>query len=147
MPTTEQTSLPLSYAEKIKVASVQILWAEGYAGQVLGDAPQTFRSLHKANLLLRRMAAAIPEDMQGCDKTDFIVTWADGQDYKGRYDLKRKDKAWANIGRHILEGLQFITGQYRPPHLTESAYREIIDASPLAERQEIEGWLNRYSLI
>lgn len=72
----------------IKAIKIEILWSEC---PYLGNAPYVFEGdncWEKARKLLRDAASLIKPDMLGYHKTDYKVTWADGETYEARADLK-----------------------------------------------------------
>jgi hypothetical protein len=77
-----------------------------------------------ANAWLRSQSNTYPAS-GGCDKHDFVVTWNDGDTYEGRLDCKASGctNNDLDVGRHIVEGLEFLAGTHCPVHMSEEQYR------------------------
>lgn len=83
------------------------------------DKKITVKTYEEANQVIRRIARTAPEGGT-YDKTDFSITFADGFVYEGRFDVVRGDVSRSGmLERHVREGLQFQTGEYRPAHTLE----------------------------
>lgn len=97
----------------------------------------------RADAQLRSWSFTAPST-GGYDKCDFKVTFADGEMYEGRYDLKRGDGA--SIGGHIQEFCRFNAGLARPTHLTQQQYKRFLDTCDSAEVEAFKGFLLKYDL-
>jgi hypothetical protein len=111
----------------IKVARIAITRAEGLPHEC--GVTHICGTWDDADAVLKRMAATAP-DSGGYDKTDFRITWEDGETYLGRYDLTRADETGASLGRHVRDFCLFYSGRWRPEHLREAQYRAIVDRDP-----------------
>lgn len=110
---------------KIKVKEVWLNRAEGPKGQT---GERIVHSLEAADEVLKKWAQTAPKPGGGYDKTDFKVTFDDGETYEGRYDLKQEDrKKKSLLGTHIQENLVFYGGLHRPSHLTAEQYDQFIE--------------------
>lgn len=79
-----------------------------------------------ANSVLRRWSNNSHPTL-GYDKIDFTITDpAIGLSYQGRYDLQHWGTAVADLGAHVLEHLEFISGTRRPSHVTDERYQAYI---------------------
>ena len=131
---------------KVKVREVNILWSEGHHDHTLG--PLSFPSLAMASA---RMAGwSLEASKVGYDKTAFMVGWADGTEYAGRYDLHHSSERQDNpngrvdLADHIRAHMTFYGGVHRPQRLTESEYAALIgdEAKQKAHRE----FLKKYDL-
>lgn len=132
---------------KIKVKEVWLNRAEGPRGQT---GERTVHSLEDADETLRDWARTAPKPSGGYDKTDFKVTFADGETYEGRYDLTQEDrKKKSLLGTHIQENLLFHGGLHRPSHLTAEQYDrylEGIQREGAPTQEEYIEFLRKYEL-
>jgi len=64
----------------------------------------------------------------GYDKTDFVVTWEDGETYKGRFDMESLDKDGGDdtLRGHVFSCAAFQSGYGRPAHMTEADYQGVL---------------------
>lgn len=119
---------------KIPVKSVWLHRAEGPTND-LGEG--VFPSLEAADDQLRRWARTAPKQGKGYDKTDFRIDWADGETYKGRYDLQREDTTKNNLlGSHIQHYLAFHAGIFCPEHMKRKDYERYLEESGCEEGGE-----------
>ena len=84
---------------KVKVKTITFLYKEGLIWQcdALPLATTTFKQAHS---LMMTWADTAPDD--GCyDKLDFVVEWENGEEYKGRYDLKHWRVEMPNLAKHM----------------------------------------------
>lgn len=76
----------------------------------------------------------------GCYKTNFVVTFENGETYEGRLELDA-DQSDNDVVEHILNHCAFYTGRRRPAHLTEAQYRAILaDVNPAPYAAFLEGY-------
>lgn len=130
-------------AIKVQVVKVWLRRAEGPHALCF---ERTYGNIADADRELRRWALTAPAD-GGYDKCDFKLTFADGNTYEGRYDLKRADATYGDlIGRHVLEFLRFHAGLRRPSHLTEAQYENFLRLEGSAQKAEIMAFLEKYDL-
>ncbi len=139
----------------IKTTKIEILWSEDPA---LGNAPYIFereKCWEKVRNLLVIACARIPLELLGYYKTDFRVTWEDGETYEGRADLKNidhKDNS-ADIARQIRRNCIFYGGLAMTPEhrntwywMSEESYSEIIGHIAQSQRDACIKFLNDYQI-
>lgn len=108
----------------IKATKITILWSEASNNENIeftGD-----NVFGQANAYLKRLARTLPEKHLGYYKTKFRIEYEDGVVYEGRYDLKRHDVIYGNIGRHVRQFCEFYSGRRKPDHMTEQEYRGLL---------------------
>ena len=111
--------------DKIKVVSIVLIRAEGPIDEC---GKVTVRTYAEADSCLRRWSRTAPEG-GGYDKVDFVVTYADGDVYQGRYDLIRDDDRYGNlISGHMADLLAFYSGTRYPSHMTRERYQEFLSS-------------------
>jgi hypothetical protein len=111
----------------IRVARIAITRAEGLPHEC--SVTHICGTWDDADAVLKRMAATAP-DSGGYDKTDFRITWEDGETYLGRYDLTRQDATKASLAGHVRNFCLFYSGRRRAEHVDEPRYRAIVDRDP-----------------
>lgn len=111
---------------KIPIVHVQIERAEGRTSECYKREFSGPLALSHANNLLATWARTAPGYASGYDagsgyhKCDFWIAWADGETYKGRFDLERRHIGGGNlIGRHVRDFLEFLALRRTPAHLIE----------------------------
>ena len=106
---------------------VQSIWLNRAEGPTAECGDVTVSSYDDADRVLQSWARTAP-DTGGYDKCDFRITFADGETYEGRYDLKRHDTAHTGqLQRHVRQFCRFYAGLWRPVHITPEYYeRDII---------------------
>jgi hypothetical protein len=107
------------YRVRVPVVSVFLERAEGPTELCRS---WDFTSLHQADMQLRRNTPTAPKG-GGYDKHDFVVIWADGQTYKGRYDLSG-DEHNPSIGSHIYTFLTWIASDPKAESLYSAEDRK-----------------------
>ena len=125
-----------------RVKSITITRIEGEASEIdewrddgEGFKERTVESFVRADTILRRMAATAPDDGT-YNKVDFVVTWANGDNYQGTYDLKRHDTGhWQQLQRQIRGFLRYLVGEFKPDHMTQEEYNERLAGRPEEEAQ------------
>lgn len=103
----------------------------------LCDKPFTCDSFAKANEELSRWSKFAPKD--GCyNKCDFKVE-TEERNCDGRYDLKHFSVEKADLKRHILDNLAFLSGRSKPDRMTQERYNSYIsDCTPEELNQDWE---------
>jgi len=105
---------------KTAVTKVTLQRDEGRVG-VDDFQPHTFPSLAQADLCLMCWARTAPEN-GGYHKVGFTVHWADGETYKGRFDLQRVHLRGASIGVHIWDVCMVASGRLRPGWMSDELW-------------------------
>jgi hypothetical protein len=112
----------------MKLKTIDLVRAEGPTA-LCGPAP-TVATWQDANNLLRNWSDTAPAT-GGYDKCDFklVLEAASGQElvYHGRYDLKHWKLEVPALTRHMLETAMFAVGAFRPDHLDERQYQQVLD--------------------
>ena len=127
---------------RIRAIKFELNRAEGPSAECGPAEPVT--TWMDADNILRKWSLTAPE-FGGYDKCDFTITYADGETYTGRYDLKRHDIGFPELlARHIRGFVEFCAGLHCPSHMTTEQYREYLsDNNSTAEYQD---FLNRYEI-
>jgi hypothetical protein len=94
----------VEYRELIRPKRIVIVRAEGLAE--LCDKPQECRDWFDANVKLRLNSTTAPTG-GGYDKHDFTVTFEDGLEYEGRYDLKHWSVERPDLAKHVRSFLRW----------------------------------------
>jgi len=127
-----------SIKEVVPVKEIWLYRAEGPINEATREI--TTNSFAKADEFLQEQAKTASN--YGYDKTDFKVTWEDGSEYEGRYDLKLIDKYRSNmLEAQMKEEIEFLAGLYRPSHFKDETWKEHLsglDPKAVEERKE---WL------
>lgn len=104
---------------KIAITKVEILWKEGPIDR--DDTPRTFDNLIEANQYLTR-DATFASTSGGYDKHGFRITWADGNVYEGRMDVKHPSQPDPDldIGQHVKQFVGYVAKakKGKMPHIT-----------------------------
>lgn len=113
-----------------KFAAVSILLnrAEGptaECGEILLAARPGVSAWDRADAQLRAWSHTAPGKGGGYDKCDFTVTFADGETYKGRYDLHHMEVETPSLARHVRGELEFYTGDHCPAHMSAADYARV----------------------
>ena len=102
-----------------------------------------------AQLILGELGLTAPTSEEGgYDKTDFTVTWEDGETYKGRFDLQRGgvnddgDCLWEQVGQF----LGFLAGTYRPGWMDDEQWQTFQRESSLERRESARQFLAEYQI-
>ena len=112
-------------ASKIHAVAIAITRAEGPARLC---RTRTFKTWKNASAALLAACHTYPEG--GCyDKHDLVVTFADGETYKGRLDCKA-DGSDCDVAAHVREYVEFLAGARRPAHMTSEQYSERMRSDP-----------------
>jgi hypothetical protein len=100
---------------------ITITRAEGLADEC--GKPATVDSFGAADALLRQWSETAPAS-GGYDKCDFSIIWPDGDEYRGRYDLKHHSAEAPSLTRHMIDLCDWYAGRAQPEHMTHARYVE-----------------------
>lgn len=141
-------------SNKIKVKTVEITFSENrvFQQRFCGKQHPVFTTIEDATTLLR--ALAINGPTLGYDKTDYVITWEDGYQHKGRYDLHHISQQQDNpnhcvdLSDHLRSFIEFLTGDHKPWHKTEVQYEHILNLYGMTpeKRQKCREWLETYEI-
>lgn len=115
----------------IKVSSVWLRRAEGRTHECISVF---LPSIDAASKKLREWSRTIPAEITSYFKCDFTVTFEDGEQYHGRYDLKAFDSG--DLAKHMIDFLVFSTGARCPAHMTQERYDAFIASAVTPEKRE-----------
>lgn len=91
-------------------------------GDRVGDFIATTDVWRRANAVLAAWSRTAPRS-GGYDKCDFRVTYADGDTYDGRYDLKAiAADGYPSIERHMFRHCECSSGRQKPAHATREQW-------------------------
>jgi len=108
----------------VKVASI---WMERDEGRVSEcGKPKMLPTFAAANWLLSQWAESAPST--GYHKVRFVVTYEDGEQYEGRFDLKKEHRFGARIAKHMVDYLSFYAGCAQPARISQDEYERFITA-------------------
>ena len=62
----------------------------------------------------------------GYSKTDVTIIYANGFEYKRRYDVSEKD-TYSTISKDLLKTVKFYAGLYKPSHMNDAQYAQCLD--------------------
>ena len=127
--------------EKIKVQSIMFLWKEGHVSDLPG--PLTLSTWSEANERLSIWSANAPKT-GGYDKVGFRITWADGHQYNGRYDLQHWEVEPSDLIAHVRGYVEFCAGLRCPSHMKKEEYLAYVENRP-AMRDQALAFLDTYS--
>lgn len=113
----------------IPIKSITLTRAEGRASQC--GKPTTVSTWSQASAILAQWRGTAPE--LGYHKVDFTVTWADGEEYRGRYDLQRGD--YTSLAKHVRDHASASSGRRIPGHTTPERWSAYLADVVGAERQ------------
>lgn len=133
---------------KIKPTSITLTRAEGPHEEV--GKPQTVTGERhstwiEADSVLRGWAGTAPES-GGYDKIDFVVTYEDGQTYRGRYDLKHWSVESPDLGKHVSRFVKYYAGLYKPPHMSQEQYQQYLSTVTPQTIEETKEFYERYDV-
>jgi hypothetical protein len=120
-------------------------WLNRAEGPIAECGEVNVQSWAMANAQLSKWAETAPEPGGGYHKTDFTVSWEDGEEYSGSYDLRRQDTEYADLGAHIADFLRFHTGEHCPDHMTDEQYSAYMQQT--GRQAETKAWLAKYEII
>lgn len=150
-PGCSQELRALTDQATVPVASIKLHRAEGpheLLRNGLGEAHMA--SFREADRVLSGWGYSAPKE-GGYDKVDFTVTWADGNTYKGRYDLhypgrpNDEGRTYPDLAKHIRDFVTFSTGMAKPHWMSEKDYRAVLARDP-TWAQEAVRFLQTYRI-
>jgi hypothetical protein len=114
--------------------------------------PHTFTSKpgesawKQADRFIREQARTVREKSR--DKTDFKITYTDGETYEGRLDLSREHAAAADpLGEHMTREILFRAGKWKPAHMSEEQYRTYLESmSKYINQAEFQRFFDTYEV-
>lgn len=128
----------------IKAVKITILWSEAsYDENIEFTGKNVFG---QANDYLKRLAHGLPEKHLGYYKTKFRIEYEDGETYEGRYDLKRHDVIYGDLGRHVRQFCEFYSGRKKPDHLTVEQYQSCLASYPPDMPEQWGRFLDTYEI-
>lgn len=144
----DETPIPAPKAEGPKVVPVKSVFVERAEGLIEECTAHTYEgedAWTNAEARMRFWARTAP-DKGGYDKCDIKVTWQDGDTYTGRFDLCRNgedNEGNFSVREHVLRGLRFASGAWRPAHMDQKTYDMILRRDP-ARTEETRRMLLAY---
>lgn len=108
---------------KVPIVSIRLHVAEGpMAGKTF-----TVPTFKEGNSILHQVSNSAPT-AGGYDKVDFTVTYQDGNEYAGRYDVTHLSRREAplSIADQMRNHLTFHAGLRCPAHMTQEKYEKAI---------------------
>ncbi len=153
-PTPERPSLPplpdlirqTDHPGLIDAVSIRVEWSESAAfmdGQEF-TGPGCWAAFDACKRRAVEMRRAAGLSSGGYDKTKFVVTFADGHTYGGRYDIACNGHDGTTLEQHILSHATFYTGMRCPAHMTAEHYAEVVAQDGRAD--EWRDFLTRYRI-
>lgn len=128
---------------KYKATKIELHRAEGPHHDIGRKAASTFAEAQK---IISKWAYTASKT-GGYDKVDFKVTFADGEKYDGRLDIKHPDVADDNdLARHIHEHLMIYSGQLQPPHMSDERYARFLANLDPKDREECATFLKTHRI-
>lgn len=129
-------------AGKIRAVKFELYRAEGPIDD--SDNTATVNTWTEADNVLKHWALTAPEPGHGYDKCDFKITYADGETYEGRYDLKQHDTQFPELIAYHIRGFQeFYAGTRRPDWMSEEKYAKLMEDE---YSQEAVNFLAKYEI-
>ena len=135
MPATQTAT-----AAKIPAIAIAITRAEG---PVRLCRTRTFKTWKNAAAALLAAASTYPTS-GAYDKHDLVVTFADGETYKGRLDCKANGED-CDPAKHINDALAFMAGDLCPAHWDADKYKAHVKEN-LADAAEAMAFLATYQI-
>jgi hypothetical protein len=133
-PATEQKEVTPEGKQQVK--TITFLWSES---SMISDET-TVATFEEAEQLIKKAASEAPKD--GCyDKTKFMITWEDGQEYTGRIDIVHSDLFKVQpLKQHIESHCNYVINDREGWHSEEdkASYREFLDTYLLEDYKPIE---------
>jgi len=127
---------------KIRVKVIAFLFKEGERGN---ECPLAFLQLADADAQIRQWAARAPDD-GAYDKLDYVVVFADGQTYMGRFDIQRRHVMLADLAKEMRDYLEFCAGRRRPPHWSEEEYGRFLEDQGERQKAQAVEFLHQYDI-
>ena len=134
--------------DMFKAVKIEIGFSESPEVNPNGEVFEGLDCWEKAQKRLNAIAAATPEDLLGYHKTDITITFEDGEAYEGRLDIKHihSENADHRLAKHIRHFFHFYTRRWKPFHLTNEQYLEILSRHTKVEIAALEIWMGRYEI-
>ena len=136
-----------SQITKINASKIEVIWGEGYEMTPItfSDDSNLAESIWTRFQFWARCRAGCHKPFKGYLKTDFRVTWADGETYEGRYDLHENGLGDDNqtLAQHIISFLSFYAGLRCPVHMKQEEYEEFLKGRKV---QEFRDFLEKYQI-
>jgi hypothetical protein len=128
----------------VAVRSIVLARAEGKTHECITAKADSFA---EANALLKEWAHTAPGKGKGYHKVDLDITWSDGFNWRGTYDLvkatARKNKPIENWVRNQWA---FIAGLWKPTHMSSKQYMAARKHVGLKEQEIARQALDEYEL-
>ena len=128
----------------VKATKITILWSEATRVENIEFIGENV--FQQANDYLKWLAHGLPGKHLGYYKTKFRIDYQDGETYEGRYDLKRHDIFYGDLGRHVRGICEFCSGRKKPDHLTEEQYRNCLASYPSGMSEQCSQFLDTYEI-
>lgn len=77
---------------------------------------------------------------------DFVVTYEDGNTYRGAYVMPVEEGAVADLCSFVQDSVAFRSGRKRPASMTEAAYRKFHSAIPGFIKVILLSFSERYTI-
>lgn len=112
----------------------------------------SFLSLSGANEFIDRQnllaKTDLPHGHKDCYwKTDFTIFFADGETYKGRYDIGCSGNQPGGLSGHIMGLVHFYSGKACPSHMKEKDYKDFLaDPFTIKTAKEYSEFAAKYEL-
>ena len=108
----------------MKIKNITIQRAEGPVDEC--DIKYHATSWDEADEILYNMSHSAPKKDEGYDKTDFYITFSDGVEYKGTYDLKHNSVETPSLHSHIENHVLFHAGVKKPYWMDNDVYEQYL---------------------
>jgi hypothetical protein len=117
------------------------------AGRPVGRYVDGANVWRRADAVLAAWSHSAPRTSR-YHKCDFVVTYADGETYQGRYDLVRMCvDGYPSIERHMLSHCGMSSGRAKPAHLTQAQWDGYLSEIVGVEHQaEYARFLDTYQI-
>lgn len=134
--------------QKIKAVKIWLNRAEGPTSECGEITFENVNVWERADKMLATWCETSPKD-GSYDKVDFTVIFEDGEDYRGRLDLKHWSIQSPSVAKHMVSFLTFYAGRTPenelPKHLSPAKYAEILNRQP--DMVELsKQWLDSYEI-
>ncbi len=109
---------------KFPVIQIQLDGAE------VPDSPKaTAASWDEANAILAEWGKTAPPKGRGYHKVDFLIRFANGIEYGGRFDLQQggRESDGATLQAHVYDFALCYAGRRRPFHVSPAAYQALLE--------------------
>jgi hypothetical protein len=126
---------------KVRATKIVVTRAEGRVHECVTETLEGGNVWEKANATLGRWSRTAPgapgKPGGGYDKCDFTVTYEDGEEYEGRYDLRGDE--WPSLENHMAAFLGCYSGRMKPAHMKQADYERFL------KYHELEGHCAQYA--